>query len=305
MIFINSLRLFKSNWLKVLKFLAYYVVVWGLCFALFLPVYFEFKTLTINNFTAENVGLFGVFSGALGPNIRGAVSAAIVTIIDAFKANAGLAVYGLFVVFILLPFLINIGKYALCNSLYYYMTSNNQMGFLSALVKSLKKSLVFSVVKVFYNLLFVVVLGFTLYGLTRIEDPGYVKYALWVVVLIALILFYTSEQVTILGWIPAIIVFDCNVFRAYGKGIKAAARHFANMFGVSALFFLMFWVLTMVFGAYILAIIIPLMASMLCVYDMTAFFTSQGMRFYITPNKILTPKKLEEVDNINKTAYIL
>ena len=305
MIFINSLKLFKSNWLKVLKFLLYYVVVWGLCFALFLPVFFAFKDLIVGNFESAEIGMFGVFSGSVGGNIQKIVAVVFSTFVEAFHVNVGLAIYGLIVGFILLPFLINVGKYALCNSLYYYMTSNNQMGFLSALVKGLRKSIPFAIVKTMYNLLFITVLGFTIFGLTRIVDEAYVKYALWLVIMFALVLFYSLEQVTILGWIPAIIVFDCNVFRAYLKGIKAAARHFGNMLGIATLFFLIFWAITMVFGFYSLAIIIPVMACVLCVYDMVAFFTSQGMRFYITPNKILTPKKLEEVDDINKTAYIL
>lgn len=305
MIFINSLKLFRSNWLKALKFLLYYVVVWGLCFALFLPVFFAFKDLVLNNFASADIGMFGVFSGQIGANTQKIVEVAFSSFVEVFHVNVGMAIYGLIVVFLLLPFLINIGKYALCNSLYYYMTSNNQMGFLSALVKSLRKSIPFALIKTLYNLLFITVLGFIIFGLTRIVDEAYVKYALWLVVMFALVLFYASEQVTILGWIPAIIVFDCNIFRAYGKGLKAATRHFGNMFGISVLFFLIFWTLTMLFGAYILAIIVPVMACMLCVYDMVAFFTSQGMRFYITSNKILTPKKLEEVDDINKTAYIL
>lgn len=305
MIFINSLKLFKSNWLRALKFLLYYIVVWGLCFALFLPVYFAFKDMVVNNFAAADVGFFGVFSGSIGINIQKVISVSLSSFVQAFNVNVGMAIYGLLIVFVLLPFLINIGKYALCNSLYYYMTSNNQMGFLSALVKSLRRSIAFALVKTLYNMLFVVVLGLALYGVTRVEDATYVHYALWLITLFVLVLFYASEQVTILGWIPASIVFDCNVFKAYGKGVKAAARYCGHVFGSAALFFVIFWVLTMVFGAYILAIIVPVMACLLCVYDMTAFFTSQGMRFYITPNKILTPKKLEEVDDINKTAYIL
>ena len=305
MVFINSLKLFKSNWLKVLKFLLYYIVIWGICFALFLPVFFEFKGLVSENFSAAGVKFFGVFSGAFGANIQNFFSAAIDTFFDVFGANVGMAIYGFLVVFVFLPFLINIGKYALSSTLYYYMTSNSESGFLSALVKSLKKSVVFALAKTFYNLVFFSLLGIAIYGLTTFGNTIYVKYCLWIVVFLAISLFFALQQVTILGWIPALIVFDCNIFKAYQKGVKAAGRHLAKTFATALAFFLIFWAFIMIFGAYILALFVPLMAGLLCVYGMTQFFTSQGMRFYINANKILTPKKLEEVDNINKTAFIL
>ena len=305
MVFINSLKLFRSNWLKVLKFLLYYIVVWGICFALFLPVFFEFRGLVSANFSAADVEFFGVFSGGIGANIQNFFSTSINTLFDIFSANVGMAIYGFLVVFVFLPFLINIGKYALSSTLYYYMTSNNETGFLSALIKSLKKSVPFAIAKTVYNLVFFTLLGLVIYGLTAIGNTTYVRYCLWLVVFVAVSLFFALQQVTILGWIPALIVFDCNIFKAYQKGMKAAGRHFGKTYATSLAFFLIFWAFIMVFGAYVLAVFVPLMASLLCVYDMTEFFTSQGMRFYINSNKILTPKKLEEVDNINKTAFIL
>ncbi len=305
MVFLNSLRLFKSNWLKTLKFFLYYILVWGVCFALFLPCFFEFKGIVSANFAGENAGIYGVFGGVLGYNIKGVVNASIKTFGDIFGANLGLAIYGLLIIFVLLPFLINIGKYALSCTLYYYMTSNNKMGFLSALVKTLNRSVVFALCKTIYNIFFIAVVFGSLYGFAQIGNTFFVNHLLWAVVLLALILLFSLEQMSVLGWIPALIVLDCNVFKAYRKGTKAVKRHFGKTFGIAWLYFAIFWALILIFGLYILAVAVPAMTIILCVYNMTAFFTSQGMRFYVTSNEILTPKKLEEVDDINKTAYIL
>lgn len=38
---------------------------------------------------------------------------------------------------------------------------------------------------------------------------------------------------------------------------------------------------------------------------MVAFFSSQGMRFYVDGDTILSPKKLEEVDKIEDAKYLL
>ena len=305
MVFLNSLKLFKSNWVKTLKFFLYYIIVWGICFALILPSFFEFRTIVLNNFASAGIGFFGVFSGNVGINLQHLIEVSINTVLELFSINLGLAIYGILVVFVFLPFLINLGKYALSYTLYYYMTSNNEMLFLSALVKSLKRSLVFAFFKTLYNILFFAVTFSVLYGLSQIPNAFFIEFFMWVVVFVVLTLFFAIEQMTVLGWIPALIVFDCNVFSAFKKGVKAVKRHFVKTFIVAMLHFAVFWALVMIFGVWIFALIIPAMTIVLCVYNMTAFFTSQGMRFYITPNKILTPKKLEEVDNINKTASIL
>lgn len=305
MVFINSLKLFGSNITKALKFFLFYIVVWGLCFALFLPAFFAFKDLLASHFQTLSSAYSGVFVGSLGTNISNLINVSFQSLKDIFSSNLGLAIYGLIVIFVFLPFFVNVGKYTLDEMLYSYMTSKNKLGFFSALVKSLKKSLLFAVTKTFYNLFFLGVTLLCVFGLGQIQDTTFVTYFLPLCVFLILVLFFTLFQLTVMGWVPAMIVFDCNVFAAYRKGFKAVKRHFWAVFGTTLLYFVLFWAIVMIFGIYSLIVLIPVMTALLCVYDMTSFFTSQGMRYYINASKILTPKKLEEVDNINKTAYIL
>ena len=307
MMFVNSIKLFGSNWSKTLKFLLYYIVIWGICFALFLPVFFEFKDLVVANVQSANTldSFNGVFKGALGTNLHNIIHTSFLICVDAFNANLGLAIYGLVVVFVFLPFFINIGKYALNEMLYSYMTSKTKIGFFSALVKGLKRSVVFSLCKTFYNILFFAIAFSAVYGIGLVEDAFFISYFLPLVIFFVLVLLFTLNQITVLGWGPASIVFDCNAFSAYRKGIKAVRRHFWSIFGTTLIYFLLFWALAMIFGIYSLIVLVPIISALLCIYNMVVFFSSQGMRFYVNEKNILTPKKLEEVDNINKTAYIL
>lgn len=307
MMFSNSLKLFGSNWRKVLKLFLYYIFVWGLCFALFLPVFFKFKDLVISNFQSVETfkSLTGVFQGGVGQNLHHLIDVCFSTGVDAWNVNAGLMAYGLIVLFVFLPFFVNIGKYTLNEMLYSYMTSKAEIGFFSALVKGLKRSVVYALYYTLYNFLFWAVMISSVYGLGLVTNPTFINYLLPLVLFVVLVLLFTLNQITVLGWSAASIVFDCNVFRAYKKGIKAVKRHFWSIFATTGLYFFLFWGLVMIFGVYPMVVIVPLMSTVLCVYDMVVFFASQGMRFYINENKIMTPKKLEEVDNINKTAYIL
>ncbi len=107
MMFVNSIKLFGSNWSKTLKFLLYYIVIWGICFALFLPVFFEFKDLVVANVQSANTldSFNGVFKGALGTNLHNIIHTSFLICVDAFNANLGLAIYGLVVVFVFYHFL--------------------------------------------------------------------------------------------------------------------------------------------------------------------------------------------------------
>ena len=305
MVFVNSLRLLWSNLGKALKFFLYYVVVWGICVALFLPVFFEFKSI-FNSALKELAECFaGVFKGGLGQNMHTMTGTVVDLIKDVFQSNLGIAIYGLIVVFVILPFLVNVGKYTLDFMLYSYMTSKNNVSFFSAFVKSLKKSTLFALCKMVYNIIFLAITAVAIFGLGAVKDQTFITYALPIVELLVVVSLFTLNQIWMLGWTPALIVFDCGVFTALKKGIKAVRRHFWKIFGVTFGYFLIFWLLITVFGVYSMVVLVPLMTILLAVMDMTVFFTSQGMRFYVNDSQILTPKKLEEVDNINKTAFLL
>ena len=301
-----SLNLLGSNWQKALKLFLYYIVIGGICFALFLPAFFEFKGLVIENFkdsTSLFAGVFGTLP--LGELFAKLISLSYQTFIGAVAQNIGLFIYGLIVIFVFFPFLINLGKFAFSSMLYSYMTSLSKIGFFSAMVKTLSKALLYSLCKTIYNFILWAVVFVACFGVGMIANTIFVRYFLPIVLFLILVSAFALNQLSVLGWMSALIVFDCNVFVAYKKGFKAVRRHFWTTFAVAVLCFFWFWLLTFVFGFYSLAVLIPFVGILLCVQNMAVFFSSQGMRFYYNPTNILTPKKLEEVDNINKTAYIL
>lgn len=303
--FLYSLKLFGSNWGKALKFFLCYVVVWGICAALFVPCILQFRAALVDGFKDVSGAFNGVFQVAVGQGLHNLILTSFEVLKTIFAQNLGVAIYGAFVAFVLLPFLVNVAKYTFCEMLYSYMTSKAKIGFFHALARGLKKSIWFAIVKTVYNIIFIAIVLLCVYGLGCIENEMFVKYFLPIVLFAALVVLFTLEQISVVGWMPALIVFDCNVFVAYKRGFKAVKRHFWATLGTTALYFVLLWAFVILFGFYTLAVLVPLVTALLCVFNMTAFFSSQGMRFYFTKNTILTPKKLEEVDNINKTAYIL
>lgn len=69
--------------------------------------------------------------------------------------------------------------------------------------------------------------------------------------------------------------------------------------------FLLAIVLSVILGLYSIIIILPLISPLIHIFEMVMFFSSQGMRFYVDSDTILSPKRLEEVDKIEDAKYIL
>ena len=71
------------------------------------------------------------------------------------------------------------------------------------------------------------------------------------------------------------------------------------------IFYLLAIVISIVLGAYSLIIILPIMSPFIYIFEMVMFFSSQGMRFYVDTDTIISPKRLEEVDKIDDAKYLL
>ena len=307
MTFFNSIKLFGSNWDKVWKLFLYYLFVWGITICLLLPVFFEFGDVIKTNIQETSIvsSYATIFQHSFGGYLNSLFVLIYSTFLECASLNVGLVIYGLIVLFILMPFLLNIGKYAICEMLYGYMASKNKIGFFSAFFKTLNKSVLYSLCKTLYSLLFFALTTYLVFLLGMVENTYFQTYFLALCEIIILAVLFTLNKVTTACWAPASIVFGSSVAAAYIRGVKVVFRRFWKTLPVALIIFLLFFLLTFIAGVYSLVITVPLVAVLLCMFDMTTFFTSQGMRFYVNKTTILTPKKLEEVDNINKAKYIL
>ena len=107
------------------------------------------------------------------------------------------------------------------------------------------------------------------------------------------------------GWAPAKVVYNQNIAKSYSIGMRAVLRRGAKVFSTAFIIYLLAIVLSMVLGLYAIIIILPIISPLVHIFEMVAFFSSQGMRFYVDNDTILSPKKLEEVDKIEDAKYLL
>ncbi len=306
--FKNSFRLLCANFDKVWKLLVYQILSWAIVLALLAPFYNAISTSLVEAWNMYNLGdLFnsGTFYGV---NVANALfslcNATLKFVTILFTSSVGIGIYMLIVLFAVRPILANVGNFVVCEMVYGYMATGAKRGFTGTLLRTLNRSLPYACMRTLYSLPFSALILLSLFGLTAISNPAY-GYAMPLLIVVIPSLLFAFKETFVAGWAPAMVVFDYNVFKAYPKGMKASFRRGLRVFSTAFIIYLLAFVLSMVLGFYSLIIILPVIFPLFDIFEMVMFFSSQGMRFYVDNDTILTPKKLEEVDKIDDAKFLL
>lgn len=308
MMFKNSIKLLCANFDKVWKLLVFHILCYALCFGLlcaFYNLYSESIVMAWQNSNLTEVFKTGTFYGYTVSNVLfGIVNAFYLFFKNIFLTNVFAGIYLCLIIFYLLPFLTNIGKYVTNEMMYGFMSSAQKQSFTGTLLRTLGKSCQFSAIKSLYTIPFNALIIFSIIGLSKIQNNVF-DYILPLVLVILPSILFAFKQTFSAGWSPAMIVFDVNVSKGYRLASKAILRRGARVFSTAFVIFLLAIVLSLILGIYAIIIILPIAFPLVDIFEMTAFFSSQGMRFYVDYDTILSPKKLEEVDKIEKAKFIL
>lgn len=307
--FKNSIKLLCANFSEVWKLLVYHILSIALSVGLLAIFYKDF--VSFGSLAYDKAGLVSVFqTGTLFG--RAGVAAALTGVVNfiiyffqiMFATNVWKGIFFVFIVFYFLPLLMNMGKVVTCELLYGYMSACQKQSFIGTFLKTLKSSLAYSSVKVLYSIPFNALTVLSMWSLTRIEN-GVFDYILPFAFVIVPAVFMAFKEVFNAGWAPAKVVYNQNVFKSYSIGMRAVMRRISKIFSTAFIFYLLAIVISVVLGLYALIIILPIISPLFHVFEMVGFFSSQGMRFYVDNDTILSPKKLEEVDKIEDAKYIL
>jgi len=308
MMFKNSLRLLSSNFDKVWKLLVYKLISLGVVIALLAPFFNELldcATIAYKEFDLESFFATGTFYGINVASALTSICRGVLMFFSLiFTRNLGMGIYFVIIVFLVRPILGNIGKYVMSEMVYSYMATSSKHSFTGTLLRTLNKSLLYALLRTLYNIFFDGLVLISLFGLTRITNTNY-GYVMPILIVIVPSLLLAFRETFNAGWAPAMVVFDNNAVKAYPKGMRASLRRGARVYSTAFIIYLLAFVLSMVLGLYSLIIILPVIFPLIDVFGMVMFFSSQGMRFYVDADTILTPKKLEEVDKIDDAKYLL
>lgn len=307
MMFKNSLKLLCSNFDKVWKLLLFHLLAMGFCFgllAIFYGYYTDALVYAYNEAGLESVIQTGTLYGASFAHALTSIVNFVLIFFESIFSNVVLGLYFCLIAFYVFPLLVNIGKYATCEMLYGYMSACQKQSFTGALLKTLRSSLAYSSLKVLYAVPFNALIVLATWSLTRIESTFFVYLMPFILVLVVAGLL-ALKRVFNGGWAPAKVVYAQNIAKSYSIGMRASLRKGATIFSTAFVIYLLAIVLSLTLGLYAIIIIIPLVFPLIHIFDMVAFFSSQGMRFYVDSQTIISPKKLEEVDRIEDAKYLL
>ncbi|PKK95978.1 MAG: hypothetical protein CVV59_00900 [Tenericutes bacterium HGW-Tenericutes-4] len=316
MMFRNSHRLLLSNFITVWKVLVYQIIVFLTTFSVAtifsLPLV---NALKDNNFFELVKTEFGAITFQL--NLANILNS-LYTVGQEFFAIIGnnldtvlfSFIMVVLVLFLLGGFLMGLSKLALTEMLNGYMSSYANYSFTSSYVRTFKKSVTLQLFRLLINLpinlLILTIIYFTLPLLSATGFLGVL--APFIIILVATLLLATNLTV-FSGVAPAIVVHDYSVLKAYSLGFQAVKRRFFKTLSTSIAIILV--ILSVNLFLFVLTsgvsciITLPASTFLLAIFPMVMYYGSMGMRYYVDPETILSPKKLEEQDSLNKAKFII
>lgn len=312
MMFKNSAKLLFANFANVWKLLLYYIIVTLIGVGLVAPVFAsigdvlghsEFVDVFSDILTTFNLGtnvisIFATFASLIKITIS--------CIANYFVAYTGYAIYLTVVFVIILPFLYGLSSIPTGEALYGYMSSQTKINFAGKIFGSFKRSIKYLLSKILIitpiNCLIVAgcAASFELINLTgtvRLISPLFITTIICILISVRIILFS--------GWLPALIVYDCGVFSALKRGFEATFRRFFKSLSTMFVMVLLSICLDILFGSYALILLLPTEIFFIVVFCFVMFYGSQGMRYYVDADTIITPKKLEEVDKFSRCKDLI
>ena len=311
MMFKNSLKLFVANFSVFWKLLLYKVVAILVCALFLIPTYsawshclgvVNFSTI-LTDFATKTVFLN---TSSLLSNMFLLVQAFANALVVMFNVFPFAFFYSIFVVLILLPFLFGLSSIPTGEGLYSYMASLSKSSFIATFVSKLGVSSVYSIYRTLITLPFIVIFGSGLYGLLSLSTyDGLIQIFLPIIIVVYFVFILSLLVTTFCGWMPATVVFNIKPSKSFKKGIKAVSRRYFRVF--SSVFIIIFFttLFSMMFTSFSLIALVPLASVSIIMLEMVMFFESQGMRYYVDLDSIISPKKLEQCDKFDKVKNII
>ncbi len=306
--FRSYLKISVSNYANAWKLLFYRLIVWGIVFALMAPFYNAIREFVLGIWNFEffkQVASAGLFFGKNVSLTFWSVIELLIQHLQAFfTAHLFAGIYLAFVLLLVKPFLMNIGRYVVSEITYGYMSSQSKHGFCSTYVRTLKKSTVYGALRTLFCIPFNAATVVIFYYLMSLQGEP-LQFAAIFMFIIASTIILSVKQLLTMCWAPAMVVSGENAIKSFQIGIKATFRGYRGSVLFSICISFASLVLAAGFGIFSLVLIVPICAIVGAMFEMMQFFACQGMRYYTDKNTVLSSKKLEEQDKISQVKFLL
>ena len=311
MIFKNSLKLLVANFSVFWKLLLYKLVAIALCALLLIPAFNAWGEAfgsvgfadVIVDFSTKTVF---VNVSSIIKSLFVVVETFLDALVELYSINAFMLFYSAFIVLIILPFLFGLSAIPCGEGLYAYMASLTKSSFMANFVSKLGKSCVYSIIRTLILLPFLAVFLTGAYYLLSLSTiSGIIQVILPIIFVLYIVLLLSLYTTFMSGFMPASVAFNVSPVSAFSKGLKAVSRMFLRVFSSIFVIFFFTTLLTFMMTSFSLIALIPLASVAIIMLEMVMFFESQGNRYYVDLDSIVSPRKLEQCDKFSKVKNII
>lgn len=305
----NSIKLSIANFSLFWKILIYKTIAFGICVLLFLPVSnIMGRCLAETNFVTSFASCFTSFQtiNSLTNNVFNCLTSFFVALGLLIKTNAICFVYLLILIIFIAPFIFKLSDIPASETTFSYMSSLNKNSFVVSFFEEFNKSAGYSALKTLIEIPFWLIFVAGFYGILSLCNTNVELSILAPLMLFVFVILLISLKTTFFsGWVSSIVVFNLCAGKGLKKGVIAVNRKFSSILSSFAVITIFLIAFLYVFGFYAIIAIIPIASLLVNVFGQVLYFESQGMNYYISPDIIIKPRKLEEADNIKKVKNII
>ena len=312
MIFLNSIKILFNNLSVAFKSLVYKIIALLVSGATVFAIAFKpLQILARNGFFTE---LWNGFSKFTFNGFFTCILNVEEIIISTFKASSSWVllslIFAIFIGYFLMMTLGNFDKIPLCEVLGAKMSSNCKIGFTGAFFSrlwySIKYTLSSFLIFLPFDLAFVVAVFycirlFTLSGLWLTIAPF--------VVILVIVLFFALRLTLYSNWAPACCLNGKGVFNCFAYSCKILSKRFFKTLANSVLIVItvFFFNILMIMLTAGVGLIVTIPASILLVnsFNMVNFYVCTGNRFYVDPQTVVSPKKLETQEKVENLINLV
>ena len=316
MLYKNSIRILFSNFNLVWKTLLYtlvcFAVIAGASYFTAVPVFklllengfFELIKATFSNFV-NNLNLAEFIKGV------GDISNNFVETIVVNFPNVWLSITLFLVIAIVIGRLItDLIKLPSSYVLYSSMSSNMKVGLISSFFGNAKKVLAFEFSKFIITFPIDLIIGYVIILCFKLFSVGGVISWLTPFIIIFVATILVAFRISLFScWMPSVAVKNDNVFKCLKDNFKLINRRFFKVFATSIGIVLTIiaingFALVFTFGVGLL-VTVPLSIVLTIIFQMTAYYSSYGMRYYVDYSTIVEPKRMSATEKLKRTKYFI
>ncbi len=314
MVLRNSLKVLSTNFSLVWKNMAYMLVVLAIFGgAVVLIGYDIVKTLSDGGFfTAFSElwsKLYAYSTTEVSQKFVDLAGSAIDIIgknLEALMPNIIGVCVGLF----LLAVVFNSASLANCEVLRGAMSSLTRVGFCGAYIRYFGRALLQGLIQTFIKLPFWAIIGVSGYFVLNLMSTSEIWGVLAPMLFVLISMFVLSLESALLScFVPHLVLHSDRVGKSFAEGVKVVSHRFWRTLSNIIVLVIFAFVTNFVcarytFGASLL-FTLPLTVVFVNVVFMVNYYESQGMRFYLDPSNIMSPRKFAEHDRAKQSKFVI